>query len=44
MTQINIFTKEQTHRHREQTCVGQGWGKRVGKNEGLGLVEANYYK
>ena len=45
MTQINIFTKQgQTHRHREQTYGGQGGGKRVGKKESLGLVEANYCK
>ena len=45
MTQINLTTKQkQTHRHKEQTCGGQGEG-RVGEGWSgrLGLADVSYY-
>ena len=42
ITQMNISMKQkQTHRHREQTCVWQGWRERWSGS--LGLADANYY-
>ena len=42
---MNLFTNQkQTHRHREQTCSGQGEGG-VGEEliESFGLADANSY-
>ena len=48
MAQMNLFTKQNTHRHRGQTCgcqegVGEGVGEGEGCTGSLGLVDANYY-
>ena len=42
---MNLFTKQkQTHRHREQTCSGQGeGGVRERLIESFGLADAKYY-
>ena len=45
MTQMNLSMKQKwIHRHREQTCVCQGWG-RAGEEwiGSLGLADASYY-
>ena len=45
LIQMTLFTKQkQTHRHREQTCSGQGEGG-VGEEliESFGLADANSY-
>ena len=41
-TQMNICMKQQTHRHREQTCGLRGRGAGAGRTESWELAEANY--
>ena len=39
---MNICMKQQTHRHREQTCWSRGRGAGAGRTESWELAEANY--
>ena len=39
---MNIWMRQQTHGHREQTCASRGRGAGAGRTESWGLAEASY--